>query len=67
MSGFLSFCRLNCMLSFRDPIFFEHVHLQWTGFTITVAGVLQFRGGTQTVGEIGKVINYKGSPSVCVI
>ena len=36
-------------------------------FTSTVAGVLQFRGGTQTVGKVGKVINYKGSPSVCVI
>ena len=30
MSGFLSFCRLNCILSFRDPNFFEHVHLEWT-------------------------------------
>ena len=30
MSGFLSFCRLNCILSFRDPIFFEHVHLEWS-------------------------------------
>ena len=30
MSGFLSFCRLNCILSLRDPIFFEHVHLEWT-------------------------------------
>ena len=30
MSGFLSFCRLNCIHSFRDPIFFEHLHLEWT-------------------------------------
>jgi len=25
-----SFCRLNCILSFRDPNFFERVHLEWT-------------------------------------
>jgi len=30
MSGFHSFCPLNCILSFRDPNFFEHVHLEWT-------------------------------------
>jgi len=30
MSGFLSFRRLNCILSFRNPNFFEHVHLEWT-------------------------------------
>jgi len=30
MSAFLSFCRLNCILSFRDPNFFQHVHLEWT-------------------------------------
>jgi len=30
MSGFLTFCPLNCILSFRDPNFFEHVHLEWT-------------------------------------
>jgi len=30
VSGFLSFCPLNCILSFRDPNFFEHVHLEWT-------------------------------------
>jgi len=30
MSGFLSFCRLNCTLSFREPNFFEHVHLELT-------------------------------------
>jgi len=30
MSGFLSFCRLNCILSFRDPNFFERVHFEWT-------------------------------------
>jgi len=30
MSGFLSFCRLNCILSFRDTNIFENVHLEWT-------------------------------------
>ena len=30
-------------------------------FTSTVACVLQFRGGTQTVGKVGKVINFNGS------
>ena len=24
------FCRLNCILSFRDSNFFERVHLEWT-------------------------------------
>jgi len=35
-------------------------------FTRTVAGA-QFRGGIQTVSKVGKGINYKGSPLVCVI
>jgi len=30
MSRFLSFCPLNCILSSRDPNFFEHVHLERT-------------------------------------
>jgi len=28
---------------------------------------IQLRGGTQTLGKVGKVIKHKGSPSVCVI
>jgi len=38
-------------------------------FTRTVASVLQFRGPgeTRTVGKVGKVITYRGSPLVCVV
>ena len=60
-------------LSFELYTFVSRPYLFWTCtprvdiFTSTVAGVLKFRGGTQTVCKVGKVINYKGSPSVCVI
>jgi len=30
MSGLLSSCRLDCIISFRDPNFLEHVNLEWT-------------------------------------
>ena len=35
MSGFLSFWPFNRILSFRDPNFFQNVHLEWTYSQVT--------------------------------
>ena len=57
-----SFLSVVWIVYFRfETLFFLTCTPRVDTFISTVAGVLQFRGGTQTVGKVGKVINYKGS------
>ena len=59
-SGFLSFCRLNCILSFRDPIFFEHVHLEWTSSQVPLRVYYSSGVGLRLLVRLEKSLITKG-------
>ena len=60
MSGFLSFCRLNCILSFRDPDFFEHVHLECTYSQVPSRVYYSLGAGLRQLVRLEKSLITKG-------
>ena len=60
MSGFLCFRRLNCILSFRDPNFFEHVHLEWTYSQVPSRVYYSQRVGLRLLVRLEKSLITKG-------
>jgi len=56
----VSFCPLNCILFFRDPNFFEHVHLEWTYSQVLSRVYYSSRVGLRLLVRLEKSLITKG-------
>jgi len=67
MSGFLPFFSLNCILSYRDPNLFEHVHFEWTYSLVPLRVYCSSGVGLRLTLAREKSLLDRGSPLVCVV